>query len=393
MSDELSLSNINGHLDPRFSAVGEAFVDNFSLRDEVGAAVCVYYQGKPVVDIWAGFADAERQRPWQQDTLVGVASTTKGFVALCVAILVDKGLLDLDKPVAHYWPEFAQAGKEHMPVRWLLTHQSGLPGVRRNMSMEEMCSWHPYTEELAATEPWWQPGTAHGYHALTFGFLVGEVVRRVCGTTLGQFFQQEVAQPLRADSFIGVPEEQHHRIADILPDPPLAPGEVDLLEVLRKAPESIAGRTFANPARTPQVMNTAEWRSAEVPSSNGHTTAAGVARIYAALAQGGELDGVRLLDASVIDQFRSEQVNGKDAILQFPTRIGVGFTLNDDEKKFGPNEKAFGHQGMGGSVGFADPENTISMGYVMNQGKMVSVSNPDRRWIVLRDAIYQSLQN
>src|SRR5215831_3328032 len=196
-----TVAQIQGKCDSRFTAVREAFAENFAKRAEVGAAVSVYVDGKPVVDLWGGYTNAARTRPWEQNTLVSVASTTKGMVALCAHMLVERGLLDLDAPVARYWPEFAQAGKAQIPVRWLLSHQAGLPAVRRDMPPQSLFEWHTFTEALAETEPWWEPGTRHGYHAFTYGYLVGEVIRRVSGRSVGQFFRTEVAEPLGADFF------------------------------------------------------------------------------------------------------------------------------------------------------------------------------------------------
>jgi CubicO group peptidase (beta-lactamase class C family) len=211
---------IHGQCDPRFTAVREAFADNFATRGEVGAAVCVYVEGTPVVDLWGGYANAARTRPWDQDTIVSVASTTKGMVALCTHMLVERGLLDLDAPVARYWPEFAQADKAQIPVRWLLSHRAGLPALRQDMPPQSLYDWHAFPRALAAEAPWWTPGTQHGYHALTFGYLVGEVIRRVSGKSVGQFFHTEVAGPLGADFFIGVPASEDARAAETLPDPP-----------------------------------------------------------------------------------------------------------------------------------------------------------------------------
>src|SRR2546427_10355383 len=209
---------IQGKCDSRFMAVRDAFAENFTAHGEVGAAVCVYVDGQPVVDLWGGYADAARSKPWDQHTIVSVASTTKGMVALCAHLLVERGLLDLDAPVARYWPAVAQAGKETLPLRWLLSHRAGLPAVRRDMPPQSLYDWHAFTGALAETEPWWEPGTQHGYHALTFGHLVGEVIRRVSGKSVGQFFRAEVAGPLGADFFIGVPEAEDARAAEVLPD-------------------------------------------------------------------------------------------------------------------------------------------------------------------------------
>ena len=382
---------LQGKCDPRFTAVRDAFADNFTKRDDVGAAVCVYMDGKPVVDLWGGFADAARTRPWGKDTIVSVASTTKGMVALCTHMLVERGLLDLDAPVARYWPEFAQAGKDTIPLRWLLGHRAGLPAIRRDLPPQSLYDWHTITAALAETVPWWEPGTQHGYHAMTFGHLVGEVIRRVTGKSVGQFLRAEVTGPLGADFFIGVPEEEDARAAEVLPDPPPLPGDTTMWEVLLRDPMSMAGRAFLNPPRTPEIVNTRAWRAAEIPAGNGHTTARALARIYGALAHGGTLEGVHLLHPPTIEAAIVEQSCGLDAILQFPTRFGLGFMLPTPERPFGPNPRAFGHPGRGGSIGFADVDGGIGFGYVTNQYKTGTLRNPDLRWPTLVEAVYAAL--
>lgn len=378
---------ILGECDPRFSGVKAAFANNFEEHGEVGAGIAVYLGGKPVVDLWAGYADAPRSRPWQRETIATVASTTKGMTAICAHILIERGLLNPDTPVAHYWPEFAQAGKADIPVRWLLSHRAGLPGVRVDMPTEALYDWERYTTALAETEPWWEPGTQHGYHALTFGYLVGEVVRRVSGKSLGQFFRSEVTEPLAADVYIGVPEAEDHRAAEIIPDPTPAPSG----GTPRIDPESMFGRAFANPPRTPGIMNTRPFRAAEIPSTNGNMTAWGLARIYGMLSMGGIVDGVRILQPGTIDNAIIEQSSGTEAVMGMPMRFGLGFILNPKAPPYGPNSKAFGHGGMGGSTGFADLNAAVGFGYVMNQFRSGTPENPDLRAYRLIRAVYESL--
>ena len=222
-----------GLCDARFATVQDAFAENFEKRGDVGAAACVYVDGKAVVDLWGGFADAARTRSWVQDTIISVASSTKGMTALCAHILVDRGLLDLDAPVARYWPEFARSGKGKIPVRWLLGHRAGLPAVRRDMTTGTLFDWTAFTTALVETDPWWEPGTQHGYHARTYGYLVGEVIRRISGKTVGQFFRSEVAEPLSADFYIGVPASEDARAAEVLAPPRPASGEPTRLERAR----------------------------------------------------------------------------------------------------------------------------------------------------------------
>lgn len=379
---------IDGHCEPRFTAVREAFFRNFTERGDHGASVCVYVDGARVVDCWGGWADAARTRPFGPDTIVSVASTTKGPVALAAHMLAERGKLDLDAPVARYWPEFGQAGKEAIPVRWLLSHRAGLPAIRRALPPEALFDWTAMTEALAETPPWWTPGERHGYHALTFGHLVGEVIRRVDGRSVGVFLREEVTGPLRADFFVGVPEAVDARAAQVLPPPP--PTEATIWDTLLADGASLPGRAFLNPLRPAGLENTRAWRAAEIPAANGHTSARGVARMYAALARGGELDGVRLLAPDAIERAIVEQSRGRDAVLTLPTRFATGFMLGMPEGIFecGPGRRSFGHPGRGGSIGFADPDARIGFGYVTNQYQTATARHPDRRVASLVDALY-----
>jgi CubicO group peptidase (beta-lactamase class C family) len=383
---------IDGHCEPRFTAVREEFFRNFTARGDVGAAVCVYLDGVRVVDCWGGHADAKRTRPWTADTIVSVASTTKGMVALCAHMLAERGKLDLDAPVARYWPEFAQAGKQDVPVRWLLSHRAGLPAIRRMLPAEALFDWSAMTAALAESAPWWTPGSRHGYHAITYGHLVGEIIRRVDGRSVGAFLHEEVTGPLRADFFIGVPEAVDPRAATVLPPPP--PAEPTIWDTILADPESVSGRTFLNPPRSPDLVNTRAWRAAEIPGANGHTSARGVARVYATLARGGELDGIRLLTPAAIDRAIVEQSSGRDEVLTLPTRFATGFMLGLPGGVFncGPGRRTFGHPGHGGSIGFADPDARLAFGYVTNQYITGTARHPDRRVASLVDAVYAALR-
>ena len=387
LGDAAAAAPINGWCDPRFGPVGAAFADNFAQRGEFGAAVCVAVEGRVVVDLWGGYADAGRTRPWERDTLVNVFSVGKAMTAVCLHRLVGQGRLDVDDPVAQHWPEFAAAGKEEVTVGQLLSHQAGLPAVRRRLPEGAMLDWGAMTAALADQEPWWEPGTAHGYHVNTFGFLVGEVVRRITRQTLGCFFRDEVAGPLGADIHIGLDGSSDHRVAEFLwvaPVPPAAelPGLSDdqLMEL----------NTYANPSGLSGagVINTREWRAAEIPSTNGHATARGVARVYEALAAGGVVDRVRVIDADALAAATIEQVYGQDRILHRPSRFGLGFQLTHDERPLGPNPRAFGHFGVGGSLGFCDPDSGVAFGYVMNE-MGPRWQNPRNRALI--NSVYASL--
>ena len=390
---------IHGQCDPRFAAVREAFAENFAARGDVGAAVSITIDNAAVVDLWGGFADGARQRPWERDTVANVMSTTKGVTALAALMLVERGQLDLDAPVARYWPEFGQAGKLAIPVRWLLSHRAGVPGWRAKLSTEALFDWRRATDPLAASEPWWEPGTQHGYHALTYGQLVGEVIRRVSGQSVGAFVRKEIAGPLGAEFSIGVPAGQEKQVAEILPDPPPAPGEVPLAMRLMADPTSHGARVFSNPGLRPGTANTPEWRAAELPAANGHTTARGLARIYGALAAGGQREGVHLLRPETLLLALQEQSRGRDAVLSFTTRFGLGFMLTlpdpprgeDGFAPFGAGPRGFGHPGRGGSIGFGDPASRLGFGYVMNQYQTGTPGARDRRWASLAAAAYAAL--
>ncbi len=384
---------IQGSCQPRFAAVQAAFAQNLQHHDEIGAAVAVVLNGELVVDVWAGHADLARTRPWERDTLVNVYSCTKGMTALCAHRLVSEGRLDLDTPVAEYWPEFAQAGKAALPVRWLLGHRAGLAAIRRVLPGEALYDWDAMCAALAAETPWWTPGTAHGYHAVTFGWLVGEVVRRIVGKSLGTYFRQEIAEPLGLDFHVGLPEPEHGRVAEMSGIPMLADDDrVHLAAVILSDPEGLAARAFMNPPSMALGVNNAAWRSAEIPGANGHGTARALARVYGVLARGGDQDGVHLLDRAGIARCREEQSHGPDLVLPVSTRFGLGFMLPQErhDARFGPSPHAFGHPGAGGSVGFADPDSRVGFGYVMNRmGPHILL---DPRATALIDAVYGALR-
>jgi CubicO group peptidase (beta-lactamase class C family) len=377
---------VEGICDPRFASLRDIFEKSFADGEEIGAAISFVLDGKLVVDLWGGHRDQERTQPWTHDTIVNTYSTTKGMTAICAHQLVERGLLDVDAPVAKYWPEFAAKDKGAIPVRWLLSHQAGLPAIRRPLPTEAMYDWSAMTSALAEQEPWWVPGTRHGYHALTFGHLVGEVIRRASGKTVGTWFRENVAGPLGADYHIGFGPELDARTSDLFgslapPAPekggPQIPGPLgDFLRDMTD-PTTMAGAAFNNPPARYDRVNTREWRAAEIPAANGHGTATALARIYGTLARGGTLDGVPLLAPASIDRARTEQAAGPDAVLGgLPMRFGLGFMLRSDFMPISPNPGAFGHPGAGGSIGMADPDAKVGFGYVMNKMKMGLVGGP-----------------
>jgi CubicO group peptidase (beta-lactamase class C family) len=361
---------IHGHCDARFARVREVFASHFESGLELGGAVSVVHDGRCVVDLWAGYADAARTRPWQRDTLVNVWSTTKGITAIAAHRAADEGRLDLDAAVARYWPEFAAAGKARIPVRDLLSHRAGLPAIRKSVSRGDMLDWETMTGLLAAETPWWEPGTRHGYHALTYGWLVGEVVRRASGKRIGDYVREAICAPLGVEFQIGFGPDLDARTAELVQGP-FAAGDAApaFLRALTEEPEGVVAKTFANPPILDGIdwVNSRAWREAEIPGAGGHGSAWSLARLYGALARGGELDGVRVLRAETIDRARSEHSNGPDLVLLMPTRIGAGFFLpQPEDAAFMPNPRAFGHGGAGGSYSHADPEARFGFAYTMN---------------------------
>jgi len=375
---------VEGHCAPRFQRVREEFARNFSERAERGGAVAIWHKGEPVVDLWGGWSDVARTAPWQRDTLVNVFSVSKALCAIACMRLVDDGRLNLDARVARYWPEFEQAGKQNVTVRQMLSHQAGLPAIRKPLPDGAALTWNTIVDALAEQRPWWEPGTAHGYHVNTFGFLAGELVRRIDGRSIGTLLREDVAQPLGADIHIGLPASEHRRVSDFQwPGNPATP-ELDGDDALMR------WNTYWNPPGFSGAhwVNHPRWREAEVPSTNGHGNARGIARIYSALAQDGEIDGVRVLSKSAIAAAVTEQVNGHDAITDRPSRFGIGFQLTQPERPLGPNAGAFGHFGAGGSLGFCDPEAGIAFGYVTND-MGPRWQNPRNRALIA--ALYDSL--
>ncbi|MFG3103244.1 serine hydrolase domain-containing protein [Streptomyces sp. NPDC048182] len=389
------MTTINGEVAPGFEPVREAFAANFTQHGDIGAAVCVYRHGRPVVDLWGGVADVDTGRPWTRDTLQLVYSATKGATATAAHILVERGMLDLDAPVAKYWPEFAANGKEDIPVRWLLSHQAGLVALDDPLPLPEALAWDPMAAALAAQRPLWTPGTAHGYHGRTWGWLVGEVIRRVSGSSPGRFFAEEIAGQLGLDFFIGLPASERGRVSrmayrspavDLTAVPPEdVPEELREQVAAWRDPNSFSNRAFA--VTTPAAIDfgSPEVQAAELPSSNGIGTAQALARMYAALI--GEIDGVRLIAPETLASATEEQAGGKDQVLVFPSRFSTGYMLpTEGNQMTGPN--AFGHTGRGGSLAFADPEHGIAFGYAMNH--IISGAD-DVRAAALVEAVRTSL--
>jgi CubicO group peptidase (beta-lactamase class C family) len=380
---------VQGSCEARFAKVRDAFAENFARHGDVGAACAVYHRGRLVVDLWGGLADRAAARPWAEDTLALVFSTTKGLAATCILQLVERGRLDLDAPIARYWPEFAANGKGEIPVRWALCHKTGLAAVDGTFTLDQIFAWDPVVAAIAAQKPNWEPGTQHGYHARSYGWITGELVRRVTGRSFGRWFADEVATPLGLELWVGLPESLEPRVAALIPAP--EPADPAVREAIGRfmGPDTLLGRVLSGPSNLfayDERWNRREFHAAEMPSSNGIGTARSLARFYGALA--GEVDGIRLLRPETIALARTPQVDGPDAVIMIPTRFGLGFMLPPALSLAAP-DGAFGHPGAGGSLGFADPDAGIGFGYVMNQMHLGTTGDP--RSCALVEAVYAGL--
>lgn len=348
---------VHGSVEPGLEAVRGAFADNFERHGEAGAACCVYLHGRKVVDLWGG--------DYGPDTLQMVMSSSKGVVAVAAHVLADEGRLDFDRPVVDYWAEFGAAGKRDMPVRWLFSHRAGLAAVERPLTVDDALSWDPVVEALAAQRPLWEPNTAHGYHVGTYGWLAGEVIRRITGQSVGEFVADRIARPLGLELWIGLPESMEEQVAPlILPSPP-APGQrPDMFAARMLDPNTLLHKAFLNPPLPAQAFNERAFHAAEIPATNAITNARSLARMYAACI--GDVDGVRLLGPETLARAIAVQSAGEDLVLGYETRYATGFQLSFPFRPMA-GEGSFGHYGMGGSVGFAHPERGFAFAYVMNQ--------------------------
>jgi CubicO group peptidase (beta-lactamase class C family) len=367
-------ATLGGSVAAGFEPVQEAFAANFERHGEVGAACCVHLQGRRVVDLWGGTTTPGGSEPYTADTLQMVWSTTKGVVAMAAHMLAQEGRLDFDAPVTDYWPEFAAGGKAAMPVRWLFCHKSGLAAIDRPLNLGDVLAWTPCIDALAAQRPLWEPGTAHGYHTWTYGWLAGEVIRRTAGVSVGKFVAERIAKPLEAEFWIGISESLNSRVAPVIPPHPPAPGTpLDPYAARVADPNSLTHRAWANPSVPPTAYNEYPFRGAEVPAGNGIGTARALSRLYAACI--GEVDGVRLLKPDTLERATSTQARGEDLVQVYESAFGTGFQLSFPFRPMaGPG--SFGHYGSGGSVGFANPELGISFGYTMNQMRPVWGKDP-----------------
>lgn len=372
-----------GHCDEKFAQVREEFEKNFDERGDVGASFAATIEGEYVIDLWGGHRDTERSLSWDADTLANVYSTSKTMTFISALILADRGELDLYAPVATYWPEFAENGKEDILFTHLLSHSAGLPGFSKQFDPEDIYNWDAAVADLASQAPWWEPGTQSGYHAATQGFLIGEVIRRITGQSFGQWFKANVADPLDADFIIGVDPSDFPRLADILPDPSSDPSIFNQMD-----PESITARVFSGDLSS-NAVNGAAWRQAEIPAGNGHGNARSVVRAQTALANDGFAFGTQLLSAEGAEKSREVLLESTDLVLKFPITFAMGYAFGSDFLPVTPNKNSIWWAGLGGSTCVIDKDNRICFSYVMNQIKSSIVG--DERSGSLSKALYEPL--
>ncbi len=376
---------VHGFCDQRFARVREVFERNFEEHGEVGATFAATVEGEFVVDLWAGHADLARTRPWAEETIVNVYSTTKTMSFLCGLLLADRGRLDFHAKVTDYWPEYGQNGKENTEVRHFFSHSAGLPGFDPYLaSAAALYDWQGCIDNLVAQAPWWEPGSQSGYHAITQGFLIGELVRRIDGRTLGAYFREEIAEPLGADFHIGMPASEFARVAEMIPDTsPVDPAFGE------PAPGSFTARVFASSPADTDAVNTPGWRQAELPAAGGHGNARAVVRAQTPVANGGSAFGVDLLSPEGCRVIQQEQTNGPDAVILLPVRFGMGYAFPNEMMPMSPNERAMFWGGAGGSTIVVDQDAHVCLSYVMNQMKNALLG--DQRGGSLGRAFYEAL--
>ena len=399
---------ITGYCHPRFERVAEEFERNFRERGEVGASVCVQIEGETVVDLWGGSADPASDKSWVEDTITHVWSCTKGATSLCAHMLIERGLLDLEAPVMHYWPEFGQAGKESIAVKMVLNHTSGVAAISEPLPLGALFDWNFMVKALEKQEPFWKPGTMRGYQGFTYGYMVGEIIRRVTGKSLGAFFREEVAQPLGLDFWLGLPEALESRVAPIIPaDPPDPSGPLNpMMQAIFTDPTSLQAIQLFNTGgyMMPDQdgvfgFNTRAAHAAEFGSVGALTNARGLAGMYAPLANGGSMKGVRLVNLDTLVRMSAvSSASSVDMVVLLPMRFSLGFAKSVDNRRvplatendsYILSEEAFGFLGFGGSNGFADPQARMSFGYAMN--RMGQGVGANARTQSLADATYLSL--
>jgi CubicO group peptidase (beta-lactamase class C family) len=377
----MALDTVEGFVGDRFAAVRDAFEANLASGADLGASFCATKDGEVTVDLWGGWANAEKTRPWDKDTIVNVYSTTKTMTFISALMLADRGQLDFDAPVAKYWPEFAANGKAAIKVSHLMAHSAGLSGWTEKLTTEDLYDWEKCVSLLAAQAPLWAPGTASGYHAITQGYLIGEVVRRITGKTIGTFFHEEIAGPLGADFWIGLPASEDARVADLIPPPPA--GQISNL-----AQTEVQKLTLNNPGVDVSATKTRAWRGAEIPAAGGTGNARSVARVHSILANGGEVGGKRFMSEAGCRRALEKQISGTDLILGMPVTFGMGFGLAGETVP-APNPNTVFWGGYGGSVIIIDFDARATYAYAMN--KMGGGTVGDNRSFAMIGAMWQAL--
>lgn len=380
------MAEIHGMCDPRFEEMRKILSANIDSGDDVGASVAVVHRGEMVVDLWGGWSDPARTVPWERDTITNVWSSTKTQMALCALILADRGQLDLDAPVSAYWPEFGANDKERVLVRHLLSHTSGVSGWAQPVEVSDLYDWEKSTSMLARQEPWWEPGSQSGYHALNQGHLVGEVIRRITGKKLGEFYRDEVANPLGLDFHIGLADSEFSRISNVIPPPPLP---VDMTQL---DPNSVIVKTFTGPAPSAETSWTPEWRRADIGAANGHGNARSLAWSQSAISHGGVVQGRHLLSSSTIDRIFDVQADGVDQVLMVPVVFGIGYALPNDTVPHLPKDRRVCFWGgWGGSSVVNDLDLNLTIVYVMNN--MLEGLVGDHRGTSLTTAAFAAAQS
>ncbi|HIE89800.1 MAG TPA: class A beta-lactamase-related serine hydrolase [Pseudomonadales bacterium] len=374
---------IEGFCDERFASVRDEFEKNFTERGDTGACFALTLEGEYVVDIWAGHQDKALKKLWQEDTIINVFSSTKTMTFLCALVLADRGLLNFEACVADYWPEFSAGNKTQIKVKHLMSHSAGLPGFSRRFTTPELCDWNFCCDDLANQSPWWEPGTQSGYHAITQGYLIGEVIRRITDRTIGQFFKSDIADLVGADFQISVDPNDFPRIADLIEAKEIAP-------ILEMDPNSIPGRVFADMEDDVVEMTTSvEWKQAEIPAANGHGNARSIVRAQTASANGGSAFGVELLSADGCSKALESQTNGNDLVLGIPVNFAMGYALANETIPISPNSNTLWWGGAGGSTVVVDTDAHACFSYLMNQMDNNIVGDP--RGAALGAAVYSSL--
>ena len=382
------MANVHGQWDPRFEKLPQLLQSFIESEEELGASLAVDVGGKSLVDIWGGYADTQRTRPWQRDTITNVFSTTKTISALAALLLVDRGHLDVNAKVSKYWPEFAENGKEDIEVRHILSHTSGVSGWDDRMSLEDVCNTRKAAERLAAQPRWWPPGTASGYHAWTYGHLIGELVLRTTGLSLKDFVVKEIAGPLNSDFQIGALEKDWPRISNVVPPPSASQGDAPKPE-----PNSIPEKSFANPVPQASFTWNPVWRNADLGSANGHSNARAIVQILSKVTNGAQVNGKRFLSQETTDLIFQEQARGDDLVVGIPLRFGIGFGLVGDGDTFVDNWLPAGRicywGGWGGSLAIMDFDRQVTISYAMNKMSNVGLGNDAGKAYV--KAIYEAL--